>query len=61
MRSLSGVIIFPARRIVFGIRGENKQHVERQPQRVALNLNIALLHDVEEANLNFSREVLAVR
>ena len=48
---------FPARRVVFGIRGENKQHVQRQPQRIAFNLYIALLHDVEEANLNFSCEI----
>src|SRR5713101_7441342 len=46
-----------ARRIVFGIRGEDEEHVERQPQRVALNLNVAFLHNIEEANLDFAGKI----
>jgi len=39
------------------ICGEDEKHVERKAERVALNLDVALLHDVEEAYLNFSGEV----
>ena len=46
-----------ARRIVLRVRGENQRHVQRQAQRIAFDLDIALLHDVEHADLNFSREV----
>ena len=46
-----------SRRIVFWIRAEYQCHVERQSNRVALNLNVAFLHDVEQADLNFSREI----
>src|SRR5437879_9202167 len=48
---------FSARRVVLGIRGKNEEHIERKPQRIALNLNVAFLHDVEEAHLNFSSQV----
>ena len=48
---------FSARGVVLGIGGKNQQDIERQAQRVAFNLNVAFLHDVEEADLNFSREV----
>src|SRR5437879_1709863 len=43
--------------VILGIGGKDNQHVERQPQRIALNLNVAFLHDVEEADLNFSGKV----
>ena len=43
--------------VVLRIRGEHEKHVEREPQRVALNLNVPLLHDVEETHLNFAGEV----
>ena len=48
---------FAARGVVLRIRGKDEQHVERQAQRVALNLDVAFLHDVEQADLNFSCEV----
>ena len=48
---------FSARRIVFGIGGEYQHQVERQTHRVALNLHVAFLHDVEQANLNFAGQV----
>src|SRR5256886_9459271 len=46
--------------VILGIGGEDNQHVERQPQRIALNLNVAFLHDVEQADLNFSGQVRKV-
>src|SRR5207253_1036318 len=48
---------FPTRGVILGIGGEDDEHVEWQPQRIALNLNVAFLHDVEEADLNFSGQV----
>jgi len=43
--------------VILRVRGKDDEHVERQPQRIALNLNVAFLHDVEEADLNFSGQV----
>ena len=40
-------MIFAARGVILGIGGENEKHIEREAERVALNLNIAFLHDVE--------------
>src|SRR2546429_9749408 len=51
---------FATRGVILGIGGEDDEHVERQPQRVALNLEVAVLHDVLEAGLNFSRFVSEV-
>src|ERR1700676_136754 len=48
---------FSARGVVVWIRGENQQNVERQTQRVTLNLNVAFLHDVEQADLDFPGEI----
>src|SRR5205807_1954850 len=48
---------FSASRVVFGIRAEDDSDVEWQTNRISLNLHIAFLHDVEQANLNFAREV----
>ena len=48
---------FSARRVILRVRGEDQQHVQRQPHRIALNLHVAFLHDVEQAHLNFSRQV----
>src|SRR5712664_4189544 len=48
---------FSARGVILGIGSEDKEHVEREAQGIALNLNVAFLHDVEEADLNFSGEV----
>ena len=46
-----------ARRVVLGVRAEHHHHVERQPDRVALDLDIPLLEDVEQADLDLAREV----
>ena len=48
---------FSARRVVFRIRGEDQRDIERQAHGISFNLNVAFLHDVEETDLNFSREV----
>src|SRR6266478_990524 len=48
---------FSAGGVVFRVRGKDEKHVERETQRVAFNLDVAFLHDVEEADLNFSGEV----
>jgi hypothetical protein len=46
-----------ARRIVFRIRREDQQDVQRQPDRIAFDLDVTLLHDVEEAHLDLARQV----
>src|SRR6185312_14815475 len=38
-------------------RAEDERDVERQAQRVALNLHVAFLHDVEQTNLNLTGEI----
>ena len=43
--------------IVFGIRGENEQDIERQTNGVALNLDVAFLHDIEKPHLNLSGQI----
>ena len=48
---------FSARGVVLRIGGEDQQDVERHAHGVALNLDVAFLHDVEEADLDFSGEV----
>src|SRR6267143_1116759 len=48
---------FAASSVVFRVCGKDKKHIERKTQRIAFNLNVAFLHDVEEADLNFSGEV----
>ena len=48
---------FAARGVVLGIGGEDQQDIERQANRVALNLDVAFLHDVEQADLNFAGEI----
>src|SRR6266404_1227329 len=48
---------FAARGVVFGIGGEDEEDVERKAEGIALNLDVALLHDIEEADLNFSGEI----
>ena len=47
----------PTRRVVFRIRAEYQRHIERQADGVALNLHIAFLHDVEQSDLNLSRQI----
>src|SRR5262249_400545 len=34
-----------------------KQHIERQAQRITLNLNVAFLHDVEQSNLDLAGKI----
>ena len=46
-----------ARRVVLRVRREDEHDVERQPHRVAFDLDVALLEDVEEADLDLAREV----
>jgi len=43
--------------VVFGIGRKHERNVERQADRVSLNLNVTFLHDVEKPNLNLSRQV----
>src|SRR5205823_4332349 len=43
--------------VVFGVGREDEHHVEGQAHGVALNLHVALLHDVEGDDLNFAGEV----
>ena len=46
-----------ARCVVLRIRREYERDIERQADGIALNLNVAFLHDVKEANLNFSGKI----
>src|SRR5688500_16276168 len=45
------------RGVILGIGREAEQHVERQAHRITFDLDVAFLHDVEEADLNFPGEV----
>ena len=46
-----------ARRVVLRVGAEDQHDVERQPHRVALDLDVAFLKDVEEADLHLAGEV----
>ncbi len=46
-----------ARRVVFRIGGEHQHHVERQADRIAFDLDVAFLHDVEQADLDFAGQI----
>src|SRR5258705_518404 len=46
-----------ARRVVFGIRGEDERDVQVQANGIAFDLDVAFLHDVEEPHLNLARQV----
>ena len=46
-----------ARRVVLGVGAEHQQHVERQPDRVAFDLHVPFLEDVEQAHLDLAGEV----
>ena len=46
-----------ARRVVFRVRAEDDQQVQREAHGVALNLNVPFLQDVEEADLDLAGEV----
>src|ERR1035437_4366193 len=43
--------------VVFGVGGEDEEQVEREADGVALNLDVAFLHDVEEPDLDFAGEI----
>ncbi len=46
-----------ARGVIFGVGRENQHQVERQADRVAFDLDVPFLHDVEQPNLNLPRQV----
>src|SRR5581483_2424390 len=46
-----------ARGIVFRIRGEAQFDIEWEPYRISFDLDIALLHDIEQSHLDFPREI----
>ena len=46
-----------ARGVVFRVGGEHQQQVERQADRIALNLHVAFLHDVEQPDLDLAGQV----
>ena len=46
-----------ARRVVFRVGGKDQHHIQRQPDRITLNLHVAFLHDVEESDLNLAGEI----
>ena len=48
---------FAAGGVVLGVGGEDDGDVELEADGVALNLDVAFLHDVEEGDLNFAGEV----
>jgi len=57
------VMIYPLRSVISGLcrKTPSATHAERQPKRISLNLNIALLHDVETVpNLDFPRQGRAI-
>ncbi len=43
--------------VVLGVSAEDDGYIEREADGVALNLDVAFLHDVEERDLDFSGEV----
>ncbi len=43
--------------VVFRIRGKHQHHIQRQAHRIAFDLHIAFLHDVEQADLHFAGEI----
>ena len=48
---------FAARRVVFRVCRKDEHHIERQAHRITLNLHVAFLHDVEEADLNLAGQI----
>src|SRR5579862_8644941 len=44
-------------RVVFGIGGKNHRDIQGKTNRVAFNLNVALLHDVEQSDLNLACQI----
>ena len=56
-RSFSGVMMRPAVGVVLGVGRGDEQHVERQADLVAADLDVALLEHVEQADLDALGEV----
>src|SRR5688572_101691 len=54
---LQGSHDFSPRGVILRVCGEDQNHIERKADRVALNLNITFLHDVEQSDLNLSGQV----
>ncbi len=52
---------FAARRVVLWIGGENQRDIQPQAHRVALNLHVAFLHDVEQSDLDLAGEIRQAR
>ena len=46
-----------AGRVVLGIGGEHQSDIQRQADRIALNLHVAFLHDVEQPDLDLAGEI----
>src|SRR5262249_24177384 len=46
-----------ARRIILRIRAEHQGNIERQADGVAFDLHVAFLHDVEQTDLDLSRQI----
>ena len=57
MRSFSGRDDLAARGVVLGVGREQQRHVEVQPHGIPFDLDVPLLHDVEQAHLDLAREV----
>ena len=46
-----------ARGVVFRIGGEHQHQVQRQAHRIAFDLHVAFLHDVEQADLDLAGQI----
>ena len=46
-----------ARRVVLRVRREDEHHVQSETDRIALNLDVAFLEDVEQADLNLASQI----
>ena len=57
MRSLERGDDLAARRVIFRVGREDQRQIERQPHRIPFDLDVALLHDVEESHLDLARQI----
>ena len=46
-----------ARRVVFRVGGEDEHDIQRKAHRITLNLHVAFLHDVEQADLDLAGQI----
>ena len=46
-----------ARRVVLGIGTEHQRYIQSQPHRIAFDLHVAFLHDVEQRHLDLGGKV----